>query len=88
MAIKTEAKAKRTTKKGYVYRVRGVKGEKTTITARNTQDAVNKVSRMYPRAKILGVERVSVLDRSMRQLGLIVRGAVCHQARLLVTCFY
>ena len=47
-------------KKGlYRYIVRGVKGEKMTITARNTQDAVNKASRMYPRAKLLGVERIA-----------------------------
>ena len=56
MATKTKA---RKIGKRYKYIVRGVRGEKTMITARNIQDAVNKVSRMYPRAKTLGVERVS-----------------------------
>jgi len=46
-------------KRRYQYRVRGVKSERTTITARSIQDAVNKVARMYPKAKLLGVERVS-----------------------------
>jgi len=45
------------------YWVRGVKGEKTKITAHNIQNAINKVSRMYPRARILGVERVSRTGR-------------------------
>lgn len=49
--------------KGYEYRVRGVKGEKTKITAHNIQNAVNKVHRMYPRARILGVERLSRTGR-------------------------
>jgi len=53
-----KVKAKKTAK-GYTYVVRGVKGDKTKITARSIQDAVNKVARMYPKAKLLGVERVS-----------------------------
>jgi len=53
-------KVKPKVRKGlHEYIVRGVKGERTKITASNIQNAVNKVSRMYPRAKILGVERVS-----------------------------
>ena len=59
----TKTRAKRATTKHYEYWVRGVKGEKTKITARNIQDAVNKVARMYPRAKLLGVERVSRTER-------------------------
>lgn len=51
------------TAKHYEYLVRGVKGEKTKIMARNTQDAVNKVRRKYPKAKLLGVERVSRTGR-------------------------
>jgi hypothetical protein len=62
MSSKTKAKS-RTKSNGHKYYVRGVKGEKTTITARNIRDAVNKVSRMYPRAKILGVERISHTGR-------------------------
>ena len=50
-------------KRLYTYIVRGVKGEKTTISARNTQDAVNKVARMYPKARVLGVERLSSTGR-------------------------
>jgi len=54
------AKTKSKIRKGlHEYIVRGVKGEKTKITAHSIQGAVNKVSRMYPKAKILGVERVS-----------------------------
>lgn len=56
MVTKTKSKAPRGLHR---YRVRGVKGERTTITARNVQSAVNKVSRMYPRTRILGVERIS-----------------------------
>jgi len=59
MVAETAKRAKRM----YEYKVRGVKGEKTKIRARNTQDAVNKVARMYPRAKLLGVERVSSTGR-------------------------
>jgi hypothetical protein len=52
--------AKTRLRKGlHEYWVRGVKGDKTKVTARNIQQAVNKVSRMYPRANVLGVERVS-----------------------------
>ena len=47
----------------FEYKVRGVKGEKTRIKARNEQDAVNKVSRMYPKARVLGVQRVSRTGR-------------------------
>ena len=61
--MSTKTKTKRATAKHYEYRVRGVKGEKTKITARNTQDAVNKVARMYPKARLLGVERVSRTER-------------------------
>ena len=50
------------TTKSYEYRIRGIKGKKI-ITARNTQDAVNKVARMYPKNKLLGVERVSHTGR-------------------------
>lgn len=66
MVTKTRSRRTRTnraTAKHYEYWVRGVKGEKTKIIARNTQDAVNKVARMYPRAKLLGVERVSRTGR-------------------------
>jgi HPt (histidine-containing phosphotransfer) domain-containing protein len=59
----TRTRTNRATAKYYEYRVRGVKGEKTKITARNTQDAVNKVHRMYPRARLLGVERISKTGR-------------------------
>jgi len=47
----------------FEYQVRGVKGERTKITARNQQDAVNKVARMYPKAKLLGIERLSRTGR-------------------------
>ena len=57
-------KAKSKTRKGlHEYWVRGVKSEKTKVVARNTQDAVNKVARMYPKARLLGVERVSDTGR-------------------------
>jgi len=59
----TKTRTKRVTARRYEYWVRGVKGEKTKITARSIQDAVNKVARMYPKAKILGVERVSRTGR-------------------------
>jgi hypothetical protein len=59
----TKTRARRATVKHYEYYVRGVKGDKTKITARSTQDAVNKVARMYPKAKLLGVERVSRTGR-------------------------
>ena len=59
----TKTRTERVTAKRYEYWVRGVKGEKTKITARSIQDAVNKVARMYPRAKLLGVERVSRTGR-------------------------
>jgi len=45
------------------YKVRGVKGEKTRIIARNEHDAVNKVARMYPKARVLGIERLSRTGR-------------------------
>ena len=63
MTTKTRAKPGKKTTRMYEYKVRGVKGEKTRIFARNTHDAVNKAARMYPRAFNLGVERVSQTGR-------------------------
>ena len=59
----TKTRAKRAAARQYEYWVRGVKGDKTKITARSIQDAVNKVARMYPNAKLLGAERVSRTGR-------------------------
>jgi hypothetical protein len=53
MVTKTKRKASRNE-----YLIRGVKGRKT-IDARNMQEAVNKASRLYPRSKLLGVERIA-----------------------------
>ena len=58
----TRAK-KKVRNREHEYWVRGVKWGKTKVVARNIQQAVNKVCRLYPKAKILGVERVSKTGR-------------------------
>lgn len=41
------------------YWIRGVKKARgKTILARNEQDALNKVARMFPKASLVGVERL------------------------------